>query len=178
MSLSASIEARTWTIGDSPLHFPPRRPWSRWPRPPAVAGKRPKNNDKSKPPGKAEGPVLVVEDDPSILSTVADILEFEGYQVEQATNGQEALAAMERARPALVLLDMRMPVMNGWDFAQILKERGIDVPILVMTAARDARRWAQEINAEGYIPKPFEITDLLAAVERLLGGNRGPSTRN
>ena len=119
-----------------------------------------------------EAPILVIDDDPDVLSTVVDILEFEGYPVERATNGAEGLKVLERTRPRLVLLDMRMPVLNGWDFARILKERGIHLPILVMTAAQDARRWAQEIGAQGYIAKPFELPDLLAAVERFRANHR------
>ena len=110
-------------------------------------------------------PILVVDDDPDILSTVSDILEFEGYKVERALNGAEGLKVIDRIRPWLVLLDMRMPVLNGWDFARILKEQGINLPILVMTAAQDAQRWAHEIGAKGYVAKPFDLTDLLSAVE-------------
>jgi len=113
-------------------------------------------------------PILVVDDDPAIRSTVADILEFEGYTVAQATNGAEGLARLDQVHPRLVLLDMRMPVLDGWDFARILKERGIDLPILVMTAAQDARRWAAEIGAAGYVAKPFDLPALLDAVEKLL----------
>jgi CheY-like chemotaxis protein len=112
-------------------------------------------------------PILVVEDDPEILNTVAAILELEGYYVERATNGQEGLAVVERTRPGLVLLDMRMPVLDGWGFVNALKQRGIKLPILVMTAAHDARRWANEIDAEGFLAKPFELIDLLNAVESL-----------
>jgi CheY-like chemotaxis protein len=114
--------------------------------------------------GKPAGTILVVDDDPAILSTVADILEFEGYEVEVAANGAEGLRVLERVQPKLVLLDMRMPVLDGWDFARALRERGIILPILVMTAAQDARRWAQEIGAAGYVSKPFELIDLLSAV--------------
>jgi CheY-like chemotaxis protein len=116
--------------------------------------------------------ILVIEDDLDILATVADVLEFEGYEVEKATNGAEGLAALERAKPALVLLDMRMPVLDGWEFARILKERGVKVPVLVMTAAQDAKRWAQEINADGYVAKPFHLIDLIAAVERFLDSGK------
>lgn len=111
--------------------------------------------------------ILVVEDDPEILSTVAAILELEGYEVERASNGEEGLQAVERRRPRLVLLDMRMPVLDGWGFVRALKEREIKLPILVMTAAHDAQRWASEIGAEGFLSKPFELLDLLSAVERL-----------
>lgn len=114
-----------------------------------------------------EGPVLVVDDDPSILLTVSEILDLEGYPVETARNGVEALSAVERAHPSLVLLDMRMPILDGWGFAEELKRRGLSLPILVMTAAQDARGWADEIGAQGYLAKPFDLPDLLAAVERL-----------
>jgi DNA-binding response OmpR family regulator len=97
-------------------------------------------------------------------------LEFEGYSVATAADGAQGLAQLERITPTLILLDMRMPILNGWDFARIVKERAIDVPILVMTAAQDARHWAQEIGAEGYIAKPFHILDLIAAVERFHPG--------
>ena len=121
-------------------------------------------------PTKAKGPILIVEDDPAILSSIVDILEFEGYSVETATDGAEGLAQLARVTPTLILLDMRMPVLNGWDFARIVKERGIEVPILVMTAAQDARRWAQEVGAEGFIAKPFHILDLISSVERFHPG--------
>jgi CheY-like chemotaxis protein len=110
--------------------------------------------------------VLVVDDDPSILATVSEILKDEGIQVVTATNGQEALQILERVKPWVVLLDMRMPVMDGWTFARVARDRGEEVPILVMTAAQDARRWAAEINADGYLSKPFDLGDLLDAVER------------
>lgn len=109
----------------------------------------------------------MVDDDPAILATVSEILDFEGYPVETATNGQEALRSLERRRPSVVLLDMRMPVLDGWGFARALKERGISLPVIVMTAAQDARKWAEEIGAAGHVSKPFELPELLAAVERI-----------
>jgi CheY-like chemotaxis protein len=115
-----------------------------------------------------EIPILVIDDDPAILSTVTDILEFEGYPVATATNGAEGLRYLEQQRPALVLLDMRMPVLDGWEFARILRDRGITLPIVVMTAAQVARRWAQEIGATGYLAKPFDLLELLTTVERLV----------
>jgi two-component system chemotaxis response regulator CheY len=114
-------------------------------------------------------PILVVDDDPSILAVVREILESEGYPVRSAADGVQALAVIEHERPSLVLLDMRMPVLDGWGFARAIKERGLKLPILVMTAAQDARRWAREIGADGYIAKPFDLFDLLKAVEQLGG---------
>jgi CheY-like chemotaxis protein len=117
--------------------------------------------------GNPLGPILVVDDDRSILMTVHEILDMEGYPVVAVSDGAEALRRAEEVRPSLVLLDMRMPGMNGWEVAQHLRERGIAVPILVMTAAQDARLWAEQIGAAGFLSKPFDLDDLLAAVERL-----------
>src|ERR671914_981870 len=83
--------------------------------------------------------VLVVDDDTSILDTVSAILSGEGYDVVSAATGQEALAAVARKQPLLILLDMRMPVMDGWAVARSLREQGISVPIVVMTAAESAK---------------------------------------
>jgi DNA-binding response OmpR family regulator len=113
-------------------------------------------------------PILVVDDDPGILAVVAEALDLEGYTVRTASNGADALALVAEDRPRLVLLDMRLPVLDGWGFARGLKGLGIALPILVMTAAQDARRWAAEIDAQGYLAKPFELTELFGAVERLL----------
>ncbi len=111
--------------------------------------------------------VLVVDDDDAIRDTVAEVLRSEGYAVNTAANGAEALASVDLVHPKLVLLDMRMPVLDGWGFVRGLNERGIRFPILVLTATQDARRWAEEIGADGYIAKPFDLDDLLTAVERL-----------
>lgn len=110
--------------------------------------------------------VLVVDDDETILAAVSGILAQEGFQVDTATNGSEALDAVERTRPNVVLLDMRMPVVDGWAFARIVREREIDLRIVAMTAAQDARRWATEIGADAYLAKPFDLDDLIAIIER------------
>jgi CheY-like chemotaxis protein len=125
------------------------------------------------PPGR----VLVVDDAPDIRATVADILGWEGYAVETAADGAQALDAVERLAPAVVLLDVRMPVLDGWGFAAALRNRGLAVPILVMTAAPSARRWAAEIDADGYVPKPFDLDRLLAAVATVIGPPDGAVTR-
>lgn len=112
-------------------------------------------------------PVLVVDDDPAIRDTVAEILDDEGYPVSTATNGAEALNAIQANPPAVVLLDMRMPVLDGWGFARALEEKGIDVPIVVMTAAQNARKWCDEIGGDDCLGKPFDLYDLLAKVGRI-----------
>ena len=110
--------------------------------------------------------VLVVDDDPAIREEVRDVLVGEGMEVDTAADGLEALAKARERRPRLVLLDMRMPRMDGWRFAQALRESGLQVPVVVMTAAADARRWAAEIGAVGLVEKPFAMSELIGAVER------------
>lgn len=110
--------------------------------------------------------VLVVDDEADIRATVAAMLQIEGYEVAEAVNGADALAAVERDLPDVILLDMRMPVLDGWGFAAELRRRGHRIPIVVMTAARDAARWAGDIAAAAFVAKPFGLDDLVTAVER------------
>ena len=105
----------------------------------------------------------------AIRETLSQILEFEGYDVTIAADGAEALAAVDAQMPCLVLLDMRMPVMDGWGFAAALRERGVRVPIAVMTAAANAQQWADEIAADACLPKPFDLLDISAVVARFCG---------
>jgi two-component system, chemotaxis family, chemotaxis protein CheY len=95
---------------------------------------------------------------------VAEILMSEGHEVISAENGAEALTKADGE--SLVLLDMRMPVLDGWGFAREFRAAGKRAPIVVMTAAENARRWAEEIGADGYLSKPFEIDALIEAVEK------------
>lgn len=110
--------------------------------------------------------VLIVDDEPDIRATVSAMLEIEGYRVDEAINGADALRVLEDRTPDLILLDMRMPVLDGWGFANELRQRGHRTPIVVMTAARDAARWASEIAASAFVAKPFGFDDLISAVER------------
>lgn len=114
----------------------------------------------------AARPILVVDDDPEILGMLRDFLESEGHSVRTAANGAEALDALDDVAPALILLDMRMPVLDGWGFAERLRERALTYPVVVMTAAESARRWAEEIGATAYIAKPFDVNELLQTIER------------
>jgi CheY-like chemotaxis protein len=108
----------------------------------------------------------VVDDDLGIRTTLAALLEDEGYRVATARHGEEALVSIALERPSLVLLDMRMPVMDGWTLARELRLRATEVPLVVMTAAaQEARRWAEEISATAYLPKPLDPSVLLATLD-------------
>ncbi len=117
-------------------------------------------------PGRGR-PVLIVEDEPDLLDMMEIVLEIASYPVRRALNGQEALDATRQQMPGLILLDMKMPVMDGWEFAaHFRQEFDGAAPIVVVTAAADARTRAEEIGAQGYLAKPFEIDDLLQSVGR------------
>lgn len=109
--------------------------------------------------------VLVVDDEPLIRATVCEMLDMAGYRASAAANGAEALELMQTSPADIVLLDMRMPVLDGWGFAREVRARGLPVKIIVMTAARDARAWATEIAAHGSLAKPFRLDDLLSAID-------------
>jgi len=115
----------------------------------------------------AEGPplVLVVDDDPDILEAICDILGAEGYRVARARHGLEALERVEAERPALILLDLMMPVMDGVAFASALRRRGTlgSVPVVVISADSNPDR-AVAVGARGFLAKPFDIDALLAQV--------------
>lgn len=119
---------------------------------------------------RAGARVLVVDDDPSILDTVTAILAAEGFDVVSASGGEQALGLLRSFHPTLVLLDMRMPIMDGWAVARAMRESGSRVPIVVMTAAESAKKWADEIGAAGHLAKPFLLDDLIDCVHRFAAG--------
>ncbi len=110
---------------------------------------------------------MVVDDDESILELVQMTLEFEGYEVVMAKDGKEALDLLASITPALILLDMQMPDMDGWKFAEEYRQASRErIPLVVMTAGKAASETAAQIQADGYIAKPFDIEDLIDAVNR------------
>jgi two-component system, chemotaxis family, chemotaxis protein CheY len=124
-------------------------------------------------------PVLIIDDDEAILGTLELALSWEGYPVLKASDGAAALDLVQRQSPGLILLDMKMPVMDGWAFARAYEqEPGPRAPIVVVTAARDAAQRAAEIGAEGYLAKPFDMDDLLDMVARFLAKDPVPSVPN
>ena len=112
--------------------------------------------------------LLVVDDEAEILWMVASFLRNEGYRVETAANGLDALAAIERELPGLVVLDLHLPLMDGWELADALRSRGIDLPIIVMTAARDAHDSAEQLQAAAYVSKPLSLPLLLRRIDAIL----------
>lgn len=108
---------------------------------------------------------LIVDDDDDIRDFVCFALERAGHEVRTAENGRAALAVLDHYAPDVILLDMRMPVMNGWEFVRAYRsQQGPHVPVIVLTAARDAQAWASEAGVEGYLAKPFDLEDLMNAI--------------
>ena len=133
-------------------------------------GAGPRASGTGKAGERAGSRVLVVDDDPSILDTVTSILSSEGFEVMSASGGEQALGLLSAWHPTLVLLDMRMPIMDGWAVARAMHESGSRVPIVVMTAAESAKKWADEIGAAGHLAKPFLLDELIECVERFSQG--------
>ena len=112
--------------------------------------------------------VLVVDDDPSILGLIVDILDSEGYSVVSARNGAEALREVRRTHPDIVLLDMQMPVLDGWEFMQLVHDSGLQFPVMIMTAGHKAAKVAADVGATDYVGKPFELDELLSKLAQHL----------
>jgi CheY-like chemotaxis protein len=110
------------------------------------------------------GKVLVVEDDDDIRECLADVLAEEGYAVETAQNGREALERLQRFRPCVILLDLMMPVMDGWELLAELRNDGdwSTLPVVAVSAANEAK--APE-GVRQYLRKPVPINILLHAVK-------------
>ncbi|HEX7487496.1 MAG TPA: response regulator transcription factor [Anaeromyxobacteraceae bacterium] len=113
--------------------------------------------------------VLVVEDEPDLAALLEMLLVGAGYAVRTAGDGAQALLRVAERMPSLVLLDMCMPIMNGWEFAGEFAARyGRAAPVVVVTAEVDARVCALEIGAVAWLQKPFGLEHFLATVARLL----------
>jgi len=118
--------------------------------------------------GRDRPRILVVDDDAEIRRSIADVLRDEGYRVELAENGQEALALIDRGQPpCLILLDLMMPVMDGWGVLAALRadEDLAAIPVVIVSATG---RWSRGLAApvREVIEKPLSIDRLLAAVSR------------
>ncbi len=111
-------------------------------------------------------PLLIVDDDHAIREVLAEVLTEEGFPVESASHGKEALDIIERTSPALLPLDLNMPVLDGFGLVKALTERGIEVPIVLVSATSNLATHAADLGVVAYIHKPFDILDLLEIVER------------
>lgn len=118
--------------------------------------------------------VLVVDDDEAIAEFVAVILAERGYQVRTACNGRQALDLLRETPPQVLLLDLMLPLMDGWDLAQTMRESPTlkDVPVVVMSAHNDVPEEAQAVGAVAYLHKPFDLDELFSCVATYAGARR------
>jgi adenylate cyclase len=124
----------------------------------------------------AQKRVVVVDDEPSVGEAVRDLLVPEGYEVEAPTDPQAALPELLRAAPDLVILDVNMPGMSGWEFCSLLRRQSVTrtVPVLFLTGRQEVRDriTAMQVGGSDYLSKPFSADDLREKVRLLLKPRR------
>jgi CheY-like chemotaxis protein len=115
--------------------------------------------------GERRKSVLIVEDEDAIRETLRQVLEFEGYEVYAAANGREGLEILTSVHPCVIILDLMMPVMNGWEFASTVQsdQANSSIPIVVVSAFAEK---AKDLRCQAVLKKPFDIDSLLSVVSR------------
>jgi two-component system alkaline phosphatase synthesis response regulator PhoP len=123
--------------------------------------------------------ILIVEDEPDMADGLRDNLEFEGYTVRIARDGDEALASAVEFPPDLILLDLMLPRRNGLDVCRELRRRGLNVPIIMLTARSQEtdKVVGLEIGADDYVTKPFSVREPIARVHAHLRRTASESAR-
>ncbi len=122
------------------------------------------------------GRILIIEDEENIQSLVEEVLSEEGYDVVVAEHGAAALALLDKWTPDVILLDMWMPIMDGWQFAQAYRQTSsAHAPIVVMSAVLDAGDQPVEIEADSFLAKPLDLDELLDIVGQYTRPGRAPT---
>ncbi|MFO7892417.1 MAG: response regulator [Longimicrobiales bacterium] len=121
--------------------------------------------------------ILIIDDDPDSVSILETFLEARGHAAHGAADGEAGLAAVDELEPDVVILDVMMPGMDGWEVARRIRRqpRHADLRILMLTArdSQEARREGEAAGADAYMVKPVGLEDLGAGVDRLLGDGPG-----
>ncbi len=114
--------------------------------------------------------ILIIEDNPTMLRGLRDNFEFKGYKVITASDGQLGLDAAIKSMPDLILLDIMLPKVNGYEVCHLLREKKLEIPIIMLTAksAESDVVLGLNLGADDYVTKPFSIKELLARAEALL----------
>jgi two-component system OmpR family response regulator len=114
--------------------------------------------------------ILVVDDEPSIVDAVATALRYEGFEVEEARNGRDAIAAVARFDPDLVVLDWMLPDIEGIEVGRRIRDRGLKTAILFLTAKEAVENKVEALRAGGddYVTKPFSLAEIVARVQAIL----------
>ena len=118
--------------------------------------------------------IFIADDEEDFVSTLRSRLEFEGYGVSTAADGKEALERIQQEKPDLILLDILMPTLNGYQVCRELKENADtrSIPIVMLTAKSQEsdKFWGREAGADVYLVKPFDMDELMEAVIEQIGG--------
>src|SRR5271157_150863 len=114
--------------------------------------------------------ILAIEDDPAILRGLADNLRFESYEVLTAADGQTGYALIHEKRPDLIILDLMLPKLSGYEICRKVRAEGIQTPILMLTARGEEadRVLGLDLGADDYVAKPFSIRELMARIRAIL----------
>lgn len=115
---------------------------------------------------RRQRPILVVDDDTAIRDSTSQILTDSGFRVVEARDGAEALRAIDVEQPALIVLDVQMPGIDGPAFARELRTRLRRVPLVILTGVPDPKREADRCNAEAFLRKPFDADELVRLVRK------------
>lgn len=121
--------------------------------------------------------ILVVDDDDDIRAILVEVFRREGWRVDEASDGREALARVDARRTTLALVDQCMPEMTGTELLEEFRRRGLRVPVILMSALWDRPTFAGASAATSFLAKPFRIEGLLTEVRRALARERAVSAR-
>lgn len=114
--------------------------------------------------------ILIIEDEPQMCMGLKDNLEFEGYEVLTAFDGKTGLQLALSEKPDLILLDIMLPLVSGFDVCKDLRNRGVNIPVIMLTARGEEtdKVFGLELGADDYITKPFSIRELLSRIKAVL----------
>src|SRR5258705_2315250 len=121
--------------------------------------------------------ILIIEDDPALLRGLKDNFESQGYRVSTAHDGQKGLDALLKEPPNLLLLDLMLPKVNGYEVCRIARAHQLDLPIIMLTAKGQEEDIIRglELGADDYVTKPFSIRELLARAQAFLRRHQAAS---
>jgi len=121
---------------------------------------------------KARNSILIIDDEPDLCFMLSNCLNMKGFKVKEAYNGKEGLAAVRESRPDLIILDVKMPEMGGFEVLKHLKadEKHAKIPVIMLTAKKEPENFGKgtQLGADFYLPKPCNLSDLLDFIKIVL----------
>jgi CheY-like chemotaxis protein len=163
IDLTKFLEGLTYDVGTTLGNYLLAQRWAEPASPRDPAAILPLNRTIHRPS------VLVVEDDDDMRQILSQLIEYHGWPVHAASDGIEALEAVHKHRPSLILLDLAMPRMDGFEFRkaqrQLPDKRLATIPVVVVSAVHDALRYKEKLHAADVLIKPFEADRVLKAIE-------------